>query len=129
MRALRNKYLLTVILVMARVSLSSSAGPDINMTDPADTLINIRQHPLIKGYESVLIISDRNTYIAGEQVWYTMLVQQSGDKADRQSKAGYAEILNCLNTPVAQSRIGLMKMEREQACCRFLTQLPRVIIS
>ncbi len=105
MRALRNKYLLTVILILARVSLSNSACQAINMTVTADTLINIRQHPLIEGYESVVIISDRNTYIAGEQVWYTMLVQLSGDKADHQSKAGYAEILDCHNTPVSQSRI------------------------
>lgn len=105
MMALRNKYLLTVILVLARVSLSTSSGQAINMTVTADTLINIRQHPLIDGYESVLIISDRNTYIAGENIWYTMLVQRSGDKAERQSMAGYAEILNCLNTPVSQSRI------------------------
>ena len=98
MKALRNKYLLTVILVLALVSLSFSASPAISLNMPADTLINIRQHPLIEGYESVVIISDRNTYIAGEQVWYTMLVQRSGDKADQQSKAGYAEILNCLNS-------------------------------
>ena len=52
-----------------------------------------------------MIISDRNTYIAGEEVWYTMLLQRSGGKADQQSKAGYAEILNCNNTPVSQSRI------------------------
>ncbi len=105
MRASRNKNLLTVIIVLVRIGLSSSASPATTMTDPADTLINIRQHPLIDGYESVLIISDRNIYIAGENVWYTMLVQRSGDKAERQSKAGYAEILNSLNTPVAQSRI------------------------
>ena len=105
MRALRNKYLLTVILVLVLTGPYSSASPDISLADPADTLINIRQHPLIEGYESVVIISDRNTYIAGEQVWYTMLLLRSGDKAERQSKAGYAEILNCLNTPVSQSRI------------------------
>jgi hypothetical protein len=104
MRDLRSKYLLTVILILARVSLSFSACP-VNLKIPADTLINIRQHPLIEGYESALVIIDRNTYIAGEQVWYTMLVQQYGDKADQQSKAGYAEILNCLNIPVSQSRI------------------------
>ncbi len=34
-----------------------------------------------------------------------MLLQRSGGKADQQSKAGYAEILNCNNTPVSQSRI------------------------
>jgi len=105
MRALRNKYLLTVILVLALAGPYSSASPAISMTDPADTLINIRQHPLIKGYESVVIISDRTTYIAGEHVWYTMLVQRCGDKADNKSKAGYAEILDCHNTPVSQSRI------------------------
>jgi len=105
MKALRNKYLLTVIPILALAGPFSSAGPAISMADPADTLINIRQHPLIEGYESVVIISDRNTYIAGEQVWYTMLVKQSGDKAGHPSKAGYAEILDCHNTPVSQSRI------------------------
>jgi len=105
MKALRNKYLLTVIPILALAGPFSSAGPAISMADPADTLINIRQHPLVEGYESVVIISDRNTYIAGEQVWYTMLVQQSGIKAGHLSKAGYAEILDCHNTPVSQSRI------------------------
>lgn len=105
MRALQSKYLLTVILAIVRVSLSTPASPAITLTGPADTLINIRQHPLIEGYESVMIISDRNTYIAGEQVWYTMLVRWSGIKDDQRSKAGYAEILNCHNIPVSQSRI------------------------
>jgi hypothetical protein len=105
MRALQSKYLLTVILVLFRFGLSSSASPETHLSTPADTLISIRQHPLLEGYESVVIISDRNTYIAGEQVWYTMFVLQSGGKTGQQSKAGYAEILNCNNTPVSQSRI------------------------
>jgi hypothetical protein len=105
MRALQSKYLLTVILVLSRFGLSTSASPEINLNTPADTLISIRQHPLLQGYESAVIITDRNTYIAGEEVWYTMLLQRSGGKADQQSKAGYAEILNCYNTPVSQSRI------------------------
>lgn len=105
MRALQSKYLLTVILVLSRFGLSSSASPEMYLSTPADTLISIRQHPLVQGYESAVIITDRNTYIAGEEVWYTMLLQRSGGKADQQSKAGYAEILNCNNTPVSQSRI------------------------
>jgi hypothetical protein len=105
MRTFKNKYLLTVILVLARFGFSFSASPEIYLSTPADTLISIRQHPLLEGRESVVIISDRNTYIAGEQIWYTMLLLRSGNESDQQSKAGYAEILNCHNLPVAQSRI------------------------
>ncbi len=39
MRALRNKYLLTVILVLVRFGLSSFASPEIYLNTPADTLI------------------------------------------------------------------------------------------
>jgi hypothetical protein len=105
MKALRSKYLLTVILALVRAGASSSASPEIYYNVPADTLISVLKHPLLETQESVLIISDRNTYIAGEQVWYTMLLRKSGDKAEQLSKAGYAEIVNCHNAPVAQSRI------------------------
>lgn len=94
-----------VTLVLVRPGLAFSAGPEMYLNTPADTLISIMQHPLMQGYESAVIITDRNTYIAGEQVWYTMLLQRSGGKGDQQSKAAYAEILNCNNTSVSQSRI------------------------
>jgi hypothetical protein len=105
MRDLRNKHIVLLILGLACVSLSSSAFPATDAGIPPDTLISIRQHPLVKGCESVLIVTDRNTYIAGEQVWYTIFLQKTENNYDRQSKAGYAEILNCLSVPVSQSRI------------------------
>jgi hypothetical protein len=79
--------------------------PEKDLYITTDTLTNVRRHPLVEGFESVLIVSDRNTYIAGENVWYTMFLQRTGIKDGQQSKAGYAEILNSLNNPVSQSRI------------------------
>ncbi len=109
MRDLRNKYQMPLILSLALGSLFSSGCLASPLKAAADTLINVRRHPVVEGFESVLIASDRKTYIAGENVWYTMFLQRTGIKDGEQSKAGYAEILNCQNTPVSQSRILLDK--------------------
>lgn len=71
----------------------------------ADTLPAIRNHPLVAGTESVIMITDRETYIAGENVWFTMNARISGRNNLPRSLAGYAEILNRDGMPVARSRV------------------------
>lgn len=71
----------------------------------ADTLPAILKHPLVAGTESVIIVTDRETYIAGENVWFVMNAGISGKHNIPRSLAGYAEILNPSGMPVAQCRI------------------------
>ncbi|MDM8001937.1 MAG: hypothetical protein QUS66_03365 [Bacteroidota bacterium] len=72
---------------------------------PADTLPAIMNHPLVAGTESVIMINDRETYIAGENVWFSMNARISGRNNLPRSLAGYAEILNPAGMPVAQCRV------------------------
>ncbi|NLE34122.1 MAG: hypothetical protein GX622_03390 [Bacteroidales bacterium] len=64
-------------------------------------------HPMVDGRESVFIVTDRGTYIAGENVWFSMYVRTSGRRNIPSSMAGYAEIMNISGMPVAQCRIRL----------------------
>jgi len=76
--------------------------PSAQMTD---TLPAIMNHPLVAGTESVTLITDRETYIAGENVWFSMTARISGRKSIPRSLAGYAEILNPAGMPVARCRV------------------------
>lgn len=84
------------------VSNPSAAYPSAQSTD---TLPALRNHPLVAGTESVIMITDRETYIAGENVWFYMNARISGTNKLPRSLAGYAEILNPAGMPVAQSRV------------------------
>lgn len=70
-----------------------------------DTLQRIRNHPLVAGCETVFMVTDRDTYIAGENVWFTMQSHIRGSRAIPRSVAGYAEILNVSGTPISQCRV------------------------
>ncbi len=71
----------------------------------SDTLPAIMKHPLVEGTESVIIVTDREIYIAGENVWFVMNAVISGRQNIPGSLAGYAEILNTSGMPVAQCRV------------------------
>ena len=77
----------------------NDAGPE------NDTLPVILKHPLVAGTERVSLITDRGTYIAGENVWFTIMVEAAGNKKIPRSLAAYTEILNPSGLPVAQSRV------------------------
>lgn len=70
-----------------------------------DTIDVVRQYLPGQGGESAIIVTDRETYIAGEHVWYVLNISGKNKNYNWQSIAGYAEILNCRNMPVAQGRI------------------------
>jgi hypothetical protein len=105
MKALVNSMLLPLItaLVSLNTSAQTSAG-HVRSVAP-DTIGALNHHPVVAGGEVVLMVTDRETYIAGEHVWYSMNVTRHGEKPLPRSIAGYAELLNCVNMPVAQSRI------------------------
>ena len=71
----------------------------------ADTLAAIRNHPLVAGTESVVMITDRETYIAGENVWFSLNSRITGRNNLPRSLAGYAEILNHEGMAIAQCRV------------------------
>lgn len=70
-----------------------------------DTIDAVRQYMPGLGGESAIIITDRETYIAGEHVWFALNITGNATNTNWHSIAGYAEILNCRSMPVAQSRI------------------------
>lgn len=105
MRALVNRVMPAVVLLTV---LPAAALPDRAWhLQPAvtDTLEVVKTHPMVSGAEWVIMVTDRQTYIAGEHLWYSMHVTAPGTKGVRRSIAGYAELLNWSNIPVAQSRI------------------------
>jgi hypothetical protein len=58
--------------------------------------------------EEVFVISDREEYIAGEDLWFTIwLIDRQSSAASSNSKIVYWELLNPENKPVAQIRIFL----------------------
>jgi hypothetical protein len=58
--------------------------------------------------EEIYIHTDRQDYVAGEDVWFSIyLIDRQTSKLSGSGKIAYFEILNPENRPVAQKRIGL----------------------
>jgi hypothetical protein len=106
----KNRVLrLSCLLWLACLSASFAAGSEpwqarTDITDN-DTLSQIKRHPLVEGYESVVMITDRGTYIAGENLWFSMYARRSGRRVIPLSVSGYAELLNASGVPVTQCRV------------------------
>lgn len=112
MRDSINKDICMRLLHLLILIFMSATGPALNGTGLAerqraqyDTLQRIRNHPLVAGCEAVFVMTDRDTYIAGENVWFAMQSHIRGSRPVPRSVAGYAEILNVSGTPVSQCRI------------------------
>jgi len=97
------------LLLLAMVPV---AGPALYGTGLAvmqraedDTLQRIRNHPMVAGCETVFVLTDRDTYIAGENIWFAMQASINGNRTVPRSVAGYAELLNVSGTPVSQCRV------------------------
>jgi len=59
-------------------------------------------------YEEIFIHSDREDYIAGEDIWFNIyLVDKQSGKPSGRSKIAYFELLNPENNPVIQKRMML----------------------
>lgn len=89
----------------ASLLIEPNPAPASRSWQETDTLPAIRNHPMVAGTESVILVTDRETYIAGENVWFTMNARISGRNNLPRSLAGYAEILNPAGMPVAQGRV------------------------
>jgi hypothetical protein len=60
--------------------------------------------------EEIYMHSDRNLYIAGENLWFDIyLFDRKSNKLSDGSKLAYVEVLNSTNQPVLQKRIRLEK--------------------
>jgi uncharacterized protein YfaS (alpha-2-macroglobulin family) len=80
----------------------------INMTDYLSQRLN-RYCELVPR-EEVFISSDREEYIAGEELWFNVwLVDRQSSCPSSGSKIIYLELLNPENKPVAQRRISIDK--------------------
>ena len=55
--------------------------------------------------EKVFVHSDRDIYVAGEDMLFSLFIHQSNDNS-HSSNVAYIELININNTAVAQSRIG-----------------------
>ncbi len=100
-------FLLWLVSLCTAMSAGASPWPVKAGLADNDTLQQILNHPMVDGRESVFIVTDRGTYIAGENVWFSMYVRTSGRRNIPSSMAGYAEIMNISGMPVAQCRIRL----------------------
>jgi hypothetical protein len=61
-------------------------------------------------WEEILVHSDREEYIAGEDLWFNLyLIDRQSLKPSSESKIAYFELLNFENRPIIQKRIFLNK--------------------
>lgn len=112
MQASINKKISMGFIYLILLAIVPVAGPAVYGTGLAvmqraedDTLQRIRNHPMVAGCETVLILTDRDTYIAGENIWFAMQASILGSGPVPRSMAGYAELLNASGTPVSQCRV------------------------
>ena len=85
----------------------------------------LEQYCKIVPYEEIFVHSDREDYIAGEDMWFNiyLLDKQSGKPSGR-SKIAYFELLNTENSPVIQKRLML-----ENGFCPGQVLLPDTLVS
>jgi hypothetical protein len=58
--------------------------------------------------EEIFVQTDREIYIAGEEIWFSIfLFNRQNEMLSGESRIAYFEILNPVNRPVLQKRIGL----------------------
>lgn len=105
MRGSGNINKLTAFACLMWLALPAAAAGSFPAGQESDTLPAILKHPVVAGTESVILVTDRETYIAGENVWFFMNARISGRNNLPRSLAGYAEILNPAGMPVAQCRV------------------------
>ncbi len=59
--------------------------------------------------EEVYVQTDRDNYIAGEEIWFNVfLFDRKNSSLSDWSKIAYLEVLNTVNRPVAQRKVGLL---------------------
>ncbi|MEZ5019588.1 MAG: hypothetical protein R2756_05615 [Bacteroidales bacterium] len=105
MKALTISVLATAAILMTLMVRPLKALAMESHCISSDTIHAVRHYMPGWGGESAIIITDRETYIAGEHVWYALNITGNATNTNWHSIAGYAEILNCRSMPVAQSRI------------------------
>jgi len=85
----------------------------------------LEQYCRIVPYEEIFVHSDREDYIAGEDMWFNIyLVDKQSGKPTGRSKIAYFELLNTQNSPVIQKRLLL-----ENGFCPGQVQLPDTLVS
>ena len=58
--------------------------------------------------EEVFVQTDRDTYISGEEIWFNVLLfERKYSSLSDNSKIVYLEVLNTVNRPVVQKKVGL----------------------
>lgn len=105
MMASANRYLLLAPILPVLLAVSNPVRCGAQFAAVTDTLAVIKTHPMVSGPEWALMITDRQTYIAGDHIWYSMHVRTPEAGKATPSIIGYAELLNRSNMPVSQSRI------------------------
>ena len=100
-------FMFLLLLAIVPVAGPALYGTGLAVTQRAedDTLQRIRNHPMVAGCETVFVLTDRDTYIAGENIWFSMQASIRGSRTVPRSVAGYAELLNVSGTPVSQCRV------------------------
>lgn len=102
---MRFMFLLLLAIIPVAGPAVYGTGLAVTQRTEDDTLQRIRNHPMVAGCETVFVLTDRDTYIAGENIWFAMQANISGSRTAPRSVAGYAELLNVSGTPVSQCRV------------------------
>jgi hypothetical protein len=87
--------------------ISHAACPLVGQVNVNNEILRkLDQYCRIVPYEEVFVHSDRDNYIAGEDMWFNIyLVDKQSGKPSVRSKIAYFELLNPDNRPVIQKRL------------------------
>jgi hypothetical protein len=120
-----NKFLMTklftpVVFSVLLFILFTDSLLEAQVNTNNEILKKLEQYCKSVSYEEIFVHSDREDYIAGEDMWFNIYLvdKQSGQPSGR-SKIAYFELLNPENNPVIQKRLML-----ENGFCAGHTLLP-----
>jgi hypothetical protein len=99
------RYFLTGILILfCFSSLIKGQGRSVSLGFIKNKLESYRK---AVPWEEIYIHTDRNEYIAGEQMWFNVyVIDRQSNKPSPYSRIVYVELINRYNQPVVQKRIG-----------------------
>ena len=103
------KIVLEVLFLLYFLEAQNVLGQgQVNMTDYLSQ--RFHRYCELVPREEVFVSSDREEYIAGEELWFNLwLVDRQSSRPSSDSKIAYLELLNPENKPIAQRRISIGK--------------------
>lgn len=95
-------------IILLLVSVFTTGRLDSQKLKSADSAAHIKELSLRTPWEEIYLHIDRDNYIAGEDIWFSIYtVDSKTGKLSSRSAVAYVELLNPWNIPVKQTRLRL----------------------